>query len=306
MIFSVLIPAYKKKYLQECIASVLSQSFQDFEVVIVDDCSPEDIKSVVTIFNDSRISYYRNETNCGSVDVVDNWNICLKYAKGDYVLCIGDDDKLLPNCLEDYDQLISKYPGLGVYHGWTEIINDHSQFKDITASRIERESVYSLIWNRWNGRVQQFIGDFVFDRKKLLDKGGFYKLPMAWASDDITAVIMAAEKGIANTSSIVFQYRVSPTTISSKGGYKTKIDAIKEEKGWFKEFLKKEAIEEVDKKYKMAIERCFDQHFNKKYTMYITRDIKENRIRFFYWLRHSKAYNLSYSYIFYSLIMSYK
>ena len=70
----------------------------------------------------------------------------------------------------------------------------------------------------------------MFDRKKLIDKGGFYKLPLAWASDDITAVMMAEEHGIANTSSIVFQYRVSSTTISSKGWYKTKMNAIREEK----------------------------------------------------------------------------
>ena len=76
MKFSVLIPAYKRQYLQECIDSVLSQTFQDFEIVIVDDCSPEDIKSVVYLFNDSRISFYRNEANCGAVDVVDNWNKC--------------------------------------------------------------------------------------------------------------------------------------------------------------------------------------------------------------------------------------
>ena len=306
MKFSVLIPAYKKQYLQECIESVLSQSFNDYEIVIVDDCSPEDIKSVVHLFNDSRISYYRNVKNFGAVDVVSNWNQCLAYATGDYVICMGDDDKLLPNCLEEYARLIAKYPGLGVYHGWTEIIDEHSLFKDITASRIEYESVYSLIWNRWNGRIQQFIGDFAFDRKKLIDKGGFYKQPLAWASDDITSVIMAEEKGIANTSSIVFQYRVSPSTISSKSGYKTKIDAIRDEKKWFQAFLKKETSEEINKKYKKSIENCFENHFNKKYVIYITRDIKKNRIRFFYWLWYSKAYNLSYSYILYSLIMSYK
>ena len=146
----------------------------------------------------------------------------------------------------------------------------------------------------------------MFDRKKLLEKGGYYKLPMAWASDDITAVIMAEEHGIANTSTIVFQYRVSSSTISSKGGYKIKINAIREEKKWFQEFLKREAKDEVDKKYKLAIERCFERHFEKKYAMYIIRDIKERRIRFFYWLRNKNAYNLRSSLIIYSLIMSFK
>ena len=97
--FSVTIPAYKSKYLEECISSVLSQSYQNFELIIVNDASPEDLNSIITSFEDNRIRYYVNNTNCGSVDVVDNWNKCLSLSKGQFLICMGDDDKLLPNCL---------------------------------------------------------------------------------------------------------------------------------------------------------------------------------------------------------------
>lgn len=68
--------------------------------------------------------------------MVDNWNICLGYATGDYAICMGDDDKFLPNCLEEYVRLIAKYPGIGLLHGWTEIIDENStayqkQFIDV-------------------------------------------------------------------------------------------------------------------------------------------------------------------------------
>lgn len=81
MKFSVAIPAYKRRYLYEAITSVLSQTYQEFELIIVDDCSPEDIKSVVDQLTDGRIRYYRNERNCGAENVVDNWNICLNYCR---------------------------------------------------------------------------------------------------------------------------------------------------------------------------------------------------------------------------------
>ena len=126
MKFSITIPAYKQKYLYEAIESCLAQTFKDFELIIVDDASPEDLKSEVDKFQDTRIRYYRNEKNCGALNVVDNWNICLGYATGDYVICMGDDDKLLPNCLEEYFKLINRYPNIGLLHGWTEIINDDS------------------------------------------------------------------------------------------------------------------------------------------------------------------------------------
>ena len=65
MKFSVTIPAFKTKFLEKAIQSVLNQTYNDFELIIVDDCSPEDIKSVVDKFKDNRIRYYRNEKNSG-------------------------------------------------------------------------------------------------------------------------------------------------------------------------------------------------------------------------------------------------
>ena len=66
MKFSVTIPAYKSRYLREAIQSIASQTIDNWELIIVDDCSPEDIRSVVEPFmTDSRIRYYRNEKNCG-------------------------------------------------------------------------------------------------------------------------------------------------------------------------------------------------------------------------------------------------
>ena len=83
MKFSVTIPAYKVKYLKEAIDSVLAQTFHDFELIIVNDASPYDIDSVLSQYNDPRIIYKKNESNCGAKNVVDNWNICLSYATGD-------------------------------------------------------------------------------------------------------------------------------------------------------------------------------------------------------------------------------
>lgn len=69
MKFSITIPAYKQKYLYEAIESCLAQTYEDFELIIVDDASPEDLKSVVDQFDDKRIRFYRNEKNCGALNV---------------------------------------------------------------------------------------------------------------------------------------------------------------------------------------------------------------------------------------------
>ena len=88
--FSILIPAYKGQYLGEALTSCIQQSFSDFEVIVVDDCSPYNLQSIVALYNDGRIRYFRNENNIGAVNVVDNWNKCLALSKGDYIICIGE------------------------------------------------------------------------------------------------------------------------------------------------------------------------------------------------------------------------
>ena len=126
MKYSVLIPAFKSTFLRECIESVLAQSINDFEVVVLNDNSPEPIDEIINTFSDKRILYYRNEKNIGAYNVVDNWNRLLELSHGEFVLCMGDDDMLAPNCLEEYSNIICKYPNLDIYHARSFIINDNS------------------------------------------------------------------------------------------------------------------------------------------------------------------------------------
>ena len=91
-LFSFVLPAYKAQLLKEAIASILSQTYQNFEVVIVDDASPEDLEAIVSEFNDSRVRYYKNEQNICGMDLVKQWNHCLAFATCDYVILAADDD----------------------------------------------------------------------------------------------------------------------------------------------------------------------------------------------------------------------
>lgn len=305
MRFSVTIPAYKREYLSECIESVLSQTFDDFELVIVNDASPEDLDSVVKQYNDPRIRYYTNDKNCGALNVVDNWNKCLNYAKGDYVICMGDDDRLCPSCLEEYAKLIEKYPGIGLLHGWTEIIGEDSVPYQITAHRCEYESQYSLAWHRWNGYSQQFVGDFCYERKWLLNNGGFFKLPLAWGADSISAQIGASKNGVANTQVIVFQYRRSRQTISNTGSIEAKMDALIEGKNWYRAYLCQTPAGLVDQLFVSSLRKQLDSHFFKLKCHTISHDLRRHSLfRMIHWWKLRRKYQLSFKGLIYSFFLS--
>lgn len=305
-LFTIAIPAYKKAFLHEAIDGCIKQTYNNLEIVIVDDASPENLASVSTQFTDPRIRYYRNEKNCGAVNVVDNWNICLSYATGEYIICMGDDDKLLPNCLEEYVKLMEKYPGLGVYHAWTEIIDEQSNFLTLQQPRPEFESALSLAWNRWNGRNRQYIGDFCYNVEFLRQEGGFYKTPMAWGSDDISAVRAAAYKGIANTQAICFQYRMNSLTITQTGNNEIKIKAILQEKKWFEDFISTQEqntlLNETDRKYLECLRKEFQKHFGGKIRYELLLDMRAKPTMLFHWLRKAPRLGISHKSVYISMI----
>jgi len=237
MKFSIGIPAYKATYLRECIDSILSQTYINFELIILNDASPENVDEIVTFYTDSRIRYYVNEINIGAENVVDNWNRILELSKGEYIVMMGDDDMLMPRYFEEFNNLINKYPFLSIYHCRAKEIDENSRFRTILYNYPERESVYDLMLNRLVRGRATFISDFVYKVSDLRNNGGFYKLPLAWASDDVTSFIAASKDGIAHTNSCIFCYRRHPTSITSSGSVLMKLQAIQLEKNWYKDFL---------------------------------------------------------------------
>lgn len=94
---SICIPTYRgAAHIGETIESALAQSFTDFELVIIDDASPDETGQVVARYRDARLRYVRSEHNAG---VEENWNRCLRFARGRYFKLLPHDDLIAPDCL---------------------------------------------------------------------------------------------------------------------------------------------------------------------------------------------------------------
>ncbi len=109
---SFVVPCYNLAYLlPECITSILSQTYSDFEVLIMDDCSPDNTPEVAGSFKDSRVRHIRNNPNLGHLR---NYNKGIELSRGKYVWLISADDYLRrPYILQRYVEVMTKNANVG-------------------------------------------------------------------------------------------------------------------------------------------------------------------------------------------------
>jgi glycosyltransferase involved in cell wall biosynthesis len=118
---SVCIPVYNgARYLAQSIASVLGQTYEDFELVVSDNGSTDSTPEVVRAFDDPRVRYLRNESNIG---VVGNFNRCIALARADYVCIWHHDDVMRPDNLARKVKVLDGHPQVGFVHSNIERID---------------------------------------------------------------------------------------------------------------------------------------------------------------------------------------
>jgi glycosyltransferase involved in cell wall biosynthesis len=122
MLFSALLPTRNGgPFLENCIASILNQDFDSFELVISDNANMDATPQILARYRDDpRVKITRLEE---SVSVTDNWNQALRGATGEYVIMMGDDDLLLPGYFRRMAELIKRYgqPDCILYNGYSFI-----------------------------------------------------------------------------------------------------------------------------------------------------------------------------------------
>jgi glycosyltransferase involved in cell wall biosynthesis len=105
--FSVLIPTRNRlEYLKQALYSVQQQNYPNWEAIISDNFSDDDVFGFIRDLKDDRIKYFRTKS---FIPVTDNWNYALEKSTGDYVIMLGDDDCLLQDYFKICKFFIEKY-----------------------------------------------------------------------------------------------------------------------------------------------------------------------------------------------------
>lgn len=212
---TIAIPAFKPTFLKNTIDSVLAQSFQDFEIVIVNDKSPYPITEVVNTYKDDRIRYFINECNLGAKDPAANWNQCLKYAQGEYFALLCDDDLYAPTFLEEMLSLADRYPKVSVFRSGAKTIDKNGDLVEYSPASPEWESVEDYMYHVYHKLRNQTISEFLHRTNNLRENGGYVNLPLAWGADYISIYQLAQNGGIASSFKRLVSFRMSGENITS-------------------------------------------------------------------------------------------
>src|SRR2546426_4401729 len=105
---SVIIPTHNRaEFLRSAITSVLNQTFQDFEIIIIDDVSKDHTREVIANFNDARIKVIYNQVSKGAAGAR---NIAIMNSNCEYIAFLDDDDEWLPEKLKIQTCLLDNSP----------------------------------------------------------------------------------------------------------------------------------------------------------------------------------------------------
>jgi glycosyltransferase involved in cell wall biosynthesis len=234
-LISICIPTYNgEPYLKECLDSVLSQSYDNFEIIIVDDKSTDGTVGIINSYlTDSRVRLFSNDINLG---LVGNWNRCVELANGEYIKFAFQDDLILPDCIQkmmdaangdsliackrtfllasNTDEQTKKYYHKEVVTFEKLGITDARSF--ISPERISQMAAENICMN--------FIGEptSVMFKKEIINKVGVFNSKLAQLCDLEYCLRVATNYGVTYISEALTRFRIHASSATS-----TNLDARK-------------------------------------------------------------------------------
>ena len=212
-----LVPCYKLAHLlPDCINSILSQTYGDFEVLIMDDCSPDNTPEVAASFKDSRVKHIRNQPNLGHLR---NYNRGIFLARGEYVWLISADDYLRrPYVLQRYIKLMDANPNVGyafcpgVKVRWGQEVETLGYSLHGEKDRVfnGRKFLSKLI------RENTIVAASGLVRRKLYETISVFPLDMPWGGDWYLWCVFALRSDVGYLAEPMVCYREHELSMTTK------------------------------------------------------------------------------------------
>lgn len=204
---SILMPVFNvAPYLREAMDSILNQTYRDFELIVLNDCSPDNSEEILDTYSDERIVRYRGQQNVGLANVL---NIGIEMARGEYIARMDSDDVSLPKRLEKQVAYLDNHPtvdlvsaGMQRFGASQEVMIRSSDIEDVKFNALSYSPVLhaSSMWRK----------------KQFLKNGLFYRQEMVPAEDyDLWTRALACGLTLINMQEVLYLYRTHSSQVTS-------------------------------------------------------------------------------------------
>ena len=197
---SVLMPVYNTApYLREAMDSMLSQIFKDFELIVLNDCSPDNAEEILDTYDDPRIVRYKGKKNAGLSNVL---NVGMGMARGKYIARMDSDDISLPQRLQVQVDYLDKHPDVDLVSVGMRLFGakEGTWIREINPEKVKIEALFhspvlhaSSVW-----------------RKDAFEKQGLrFRQEMVPAEDyDLWTRAMLKGLKLVNLPEVLYEYRI--------------------------------------------------------------------------------------------------
>ena len=211
-------PAFEvEKYIIESIKSIENQTYKNWELVIIDDCSTDntfDVLKTITetkMYQDERIKIFKRDSHCGKIGKLKNECIA-KFEKDHKYIChVGSDDKIPPYCFQTFVDYMEQHPETGACCGNFICFNDEG--KQWTFPHVSNSGEFD------SNTLLRYMSNFPmrFYLKSVVDKVGKYDENLSSAVDyDLALKIDEITKIHRIIEPITYYYRQHENQVSTK------------------------------------------------------------------------------------------
>lgn len=207
-VVSILMPVYKTApYLREAVDSILSQSFADFELIVLNDCSPDDAEEILDTYTDSRIVRYKGVKNVGLSNIL---NVGIGMARGQYIARMDSDDLSLPDRLRIQVDYLESHPDIDLVSAGMELFGAKEEIwmREQNPEKVKIEALF---------HSPILHASSMWRRVRFEDNGLRFRQEMV-PSEDYDLWTRALVKGLklANLRQVLYKYRIHPAQATTR------------------------------------------------------------------------------------------
>ncbi len=212
-IVSVIIPCYKQaEFLKEAIDSVLTQTYPYFEVLVIDDGSPDNIRDIVKQYPQVK---FLQQPNQGTAITRNNG---IRESSGSYLIFLDSDDRLLPNALETGVEFLIQNPTVAFVTGQVKLIDTNGAFLEIPLQpTIEKDHYKTLLRSNYI-----WTPGAVMYRRSIFDTYSWFDRFAGGSADYELNIRIARTLPVGCHGQVILEYRQHGTNMSKNFAYMLK------------------------------------------------------------------------------------